>query len=99
MPNKMCIRDRLIPACVPQESAASSSSSNAFNVSTSVESSSLSSSLTEESFLEVCFFDVEQADSALFRSPDGKTMLIDAGDVATKYTLQEKLEMCIRDSG
>ena len=82
----------LIPACAPQESAVSSSSSNAFNVSTSVESSSLSSSLTEESFLEVCFFDVEQADSALFRSPDGKTMLIDAGDVATKYTLQEKLE-------
>ena len=88
----------LIPACAPQESAVSSSSSNAFNVSTSVESSSLSSSLTEESFLEVCFFDVEQADSALFRSPDGKTMLIDAGDVATKYTLQEKLEL-IKASG
>lgn len=42
--------------------------------------------------LRVHFFDVAQADSALFIAPDGATMLIDAGDVATKQELQEKLK-------
>ena len=42
--------------------------------------------------LSVHFFDVAQADSALFIAPDGATMLIDAGDVATKQELQEKLK-------
>lgn len=84
----------LIPSCSVQKPTLSSSSDNVSNISgtSSVESSFFSSNLSEEPLLEVCFFDVDQADSALFRSPDGKTLLIDAGDIATKYTLQEKLK-------
>jgi len=38
-----------------------------------------------EKGLKVTFFDVKQADAALFEFPDGKTMLVDAGERLDQY--------------
>ena len=62
-------------------------------ISSSVQSSSAESEGSATGGdLQVHFFDVDQADSILFITPDGYTMLIDAGDSGTKYDLLDKLQ-------